>query len=133
MHVGVYSYACTYSCNMSLCVKLLRSRRMSPEELAVYTHDITLGGSSEVLQRKAIHRIYGDKAHDIIDGLMKNPSVAVPVVLKRCVYVCVRTCTYSIYMYMCVCAHVRITVYVCVCCVFVGICMYECMCVHRVC
>jgi len=28
-------------------------------------------------------RIYGDKSSDIIEGLKKNPSVAVPVVLKR--------------------------------------------------
>ena len=28
-------------------------------------------------------RIYGDKAVDIIEGLKKSPSVAVPVVLKR--------------------------------------------------
>ena len=116
MHVGVYSYACTYSCNMSLCVKLLRSRRMSPEELAVYTHDITLGGSSEVLQRKAIHRIYGDKAHDIIDGLMKNPSVAVPVVLKRCVCVCAHLYIQYIHVYVCVCT-----------------CAYNCICVCLLC
>ena len=30
-----------------------------------------------------IYRIYGDKAQDIIDGLKKNPVVAVPVVLRR--------------------------------------------------
>lgn len=40
-------------------------------------------GSSEVLHRKAIHRIYGDKAGDIIDGIKKNPVVAVPLVLRR--------------------------------------------------
>lgn len=28
-------------------------------------------------------RIYGDKAPDIIDGLKKNPVVAVPLVLRR--------------------------------------------------
>jgi paired amphipathic helix protein Sin3a len=30
-----------------------------------------------------LRRIYGDKAQDIIDGLKKNPVVAVPVVLRR--------------------------------------------------
>jgi paired amphipathic helix protein Sin3a len=30
-----------------------------------------------------LSRIYGDKAQDIIDGLKKNPVVAVPVVLRR--------------------------------------------------
>jgi hypothetical protein len=28
-------------------------------------------------------RIYGEKAGDIVEGLKKNPSVAVPVVLRR--------------------------------------------------
>lgn len=28
-------------------------------------------------------RVYGDKGPDIIDGLKKNPVVAVPVVLRR--------------------------------------------------
>jgi len=37
----------------------------------------------KVTQRKAIHRIYGDKAPDMIEGLRKNPLVAIPIVLKR--------------------------------------------------
>ena len=41
------------------------------------------GGSSEVIHRKAIQRIYGDKSADIIEGLKKNPAVAVPLVLRR--------------------------------------------------
>ena len=57
--------------------------RMSAEELSRFSLDNSVGGRSEILQRKAIHRIYGDKAADIVDGLIKNPSVAVPVVLKR--------------------------------------------------
>lgn len=36
-----------------------------------------------MIHRKAINRIYGDKAADIIDGLKKNPVVAVPLVLRR--------------------------------------------------
>lgn len=58
--------------------------RMSAEEQAKFRLDNTLGGSSEVVHRKAIQRIYGDKAPDIIDGLKKNPAVSVPIVLKRC-------------------------------------------------
>lgn len=57
--------------------------RMSEEEKSKFKLDNCLGGTSEVIHRKAIHRIYGDKAPDIIDGLKKNPAVAVPVVLKR--------------------------------------------------
>ncbi|KAM9375855.1 LOW QUALITY PROTEIN: SIN3 transcription regulator family member Aa [Pholidichthys leucotaenia] len=57
--------------------------RLSAEEQAKFRLDNTLGGSSEVIHRKAIQRLYGDKASDIIDGLKKNPAVAVPIVLKR--------------------------------------------------
>ncbi|XP_033823560.1 SIN3 transcription regulator family member Aa isoform X1 [Periophthalmus magnuspinnatus] len=57
--------------------------RMSAEEQAKFRLDNSLGGSSEVIHRKAIQRIYGDKAADIIDGLKKNPAVSVPIVLKR--------------------------------------------------
>lgn len=60
--------------------------RMSAEEQAKFRLDNTLGGTSEVIHRKAIHRIYGDKALDIIDGLKKNPAISVPIVLKRCVF-----------------------------------------------
>uniref|UniRef100_A0A671Q2R8 Paired amphipathic helix protein Sin3a n=1 Tax=Sinocyclocheilus anshuiensis TaxID=1608454 RepID=A0A671Q2R8_9TELE len=60
-----------------------RISRMSAEEQAKFRLDNTIGGSSEVIHRKAIHRIYGDKAPDIIDGLKTNPAVSVPIVLKR--------------------------------------------------
>ena len=65
------------------CTPLFSGSRMSPDEAARFTLGNTLSGNSEVLQRKAIHRIYGDKAADIIEGLKKSPSVAVPIVLKR--------------------------------------------------
>uniref|UniRef100_A0A8C5QFE1 Paired amphipathic helix protein Sin3b n=1 Tax=Leptobrachium leishanense TaxID=445787 RepID=A0A8C5QFE1_9ANUR len=57
--------------------------RMSPEDQEKFRLDDCLGGTSEVIQRRAIHRIYGDKAPDIIESLKKNPATAVPVVLKR--------------------------------------------------
>ncbi|XP_067652996.1 paired amphipathic helix protein Sin3a-like isoform X1 [Haliotis asinina] len=71
-----------------MCIRVLEAvqkklTRMSPEDAAKFRLDNTLGGTSEVLHRKAIHRIYGDKAPDIIDGLKKNPVVAVPLVLRR--------------------------------------------------
>uniref|UniRef100_A0A672SJ81 Paired amphipathic helix protein Sin3a n=1 Tax=Sinocyclocheilus grahami TaxID=75366 RepID=A0A672SJ81_SINGR len=59
-----------------------RISRMSAEEQAKFRLDNTIGGSSEVIHRKAIQRIYGDKAPDIIDGLKTNPAVSVPIVLK---------------------------------------------------
>jgi len=57
--------------------------RMSSEEAAKFRLDNCLGGTSDTLHRKAIQRIYGDKSPDIIDGLKKNPVVAVPLVLRR--------------------------------------------------
>ncbi|XP_078285850.1 SIN3 transcription regulator family member Aa isoform X2 [Rhinoraja longicauda] len=57
--------------------------RMSADDQAKFRLDNTLGGTSEVIHRKAIQRIYADKAADILDGLKKNPGVAVPIVLKR--------------------------------------------------
>uniref|UniRef100_A0A1A8CBT0 Paired amphipathic helix protein Sin3a n=2 Tax=Nothobranchius kadleci TaxID=1051664 RepID=A0A1A8CBT0_NOTKA len=60
-----------------------RLSRMSAEEQLRFRLDNTMGGSSEVIHRKAIQRIYGDKANDIIDGLKRNPAVSVPLVLKR--------------------------------------------------
>ncbi|XP_071943532.1 paired amphipathic helix protein Sin3a-like isoform X2 [Antedon mediterranea] len=58
-------------------------QRMSSEEQSKFRMDNALGGTSETIHRKAIQRIYGDKSHDIIEGLKKNPAVAVPLVLRR--------------------------------------------------
>ncbi|CAH0550046.1 unnamed protein product [Brassicogethes aeneus] len=57
--------------------------RMSADETSRYKLDDTLGGQSATLHQRALRRIYGDKAADIVDGLKRNPSVAVPVVLRR--------------------------------------------------
>lgn len=59
--------------------------RMPYEDASRFQLDDNLGGNSEVLYRKAVGRLYGDKAGDIIDGLKKNPVVAVPLVLRRSV------------------------------------------------
>lgn len=57
--------------------------RMTPEELARFRLDDCLGGSSPTIQQRALKRLYGDKAADIIQGLKNTPHVAVPVVLRR--------------------------------------------------
>lgn len=57
--------------------------RMSPEEVSRYRLDDCLGGSSPTIQQRALKRLYGDKANDIIQGLKNSPAVAVPVVLRR--------------------------------------------------
>ena len=57
--------------------------RMPPEEAARYRLDDSLGGTSPTIHQRAIRRIYGDKSADIIDGLKRNPVVAVPLVLRR--------------------------------------------------
>lgn len=57
--------------------------RMSQEEAQKFKLDDCLGGCSPTIHQRAIKRIYGDKASDIIEGLKKSPTVAVPVVLRR--------------------------------------------------
>lgn len=57
--------------------------RMSPDDVAKYRLDDCLGGQSPTLHQRALKRIYGEKSPDIIEGLKKNPAVAVPVVLRR--------------------------------------------------
>ena len=57
--------------------------RLSTEETAKYRLDDCLGGRSPSIHLRAIRRIYGDKAGDIIEGLKKNPAAAIPVVLRR--------------------------------------------------
>ncbi|KAJ8707258.1 hypothetical protein PYW08_011392 [Mythimna loreyi] len=57
--------------------------RMTAEDAAKYRLDDCLGGHSPTIHQRALRRIYGDKAVDIIAGLKKNPVVAVPVVLRR--------------------------------------------------
>lgn len=57
--------------------------RMGPDEIAKFKLDDCLGGNSPTLHQRALRRIYGDKSAEIIEGLKKNPAVAVTVVLKR--------------------------------------------------
>lgn len=57
--------------------------KMSFEERNRFKLDDSLGGTSCVIHQRAIRRIYGDKAPEIIDGLKKNPVIAVPLILRR--------------------------------------------------
>ncbi|KAG8324934.1 Paired amphipathic helix protein Sin3a [Homalodisca vitripennis] len=57
--------------------------RLTTEEVAKFHLDDCLGGNSPTIHQRALLRVYGDKGPDIIDGLKKNPVVAVPVVLRR--------------------------------------------------
>ncbi len=56
---------------------------MNTDELTKFRLGNNLGGTSETIHLKAIQRVYGEKAKDFIDGLKRNPVVAVPLVLKR--------------------------------------------------
>ena len=60
-----------------------RIERMTPEERESFRLDHRLNGTSEVIYKKAIKRIYGDKSDDIYEYLQRNPCASVPVVLKR--------------------------------------------------
>lgn len=57
--------------------------RMSQDELAKFKLDDCLGGTSPTIHQRALRRVYGDKAPDIIQGLKKTPQIAVQVVLRR--------------------------------------------------
>lgn len=62
---------------------LKKIARFSADELSKFRLDDCLGGSSPTIHVRALRRVYGDKAQDIIEGVKKNPAVAIPVVLKR--------------------------------------------------
>jgi paired amphipathic helix protein Sin3a len=62
---------------------MMKINQMTSEELAKFRLTNMLGGTSECIHVRAIQRIYGDKAKEFIEGLKQNPSVAVPLVLKR--------------------------------------------------
>lgn len=57
--------------------------KMSPDESSRFKLDDFLGGTSQTIHQRAVRRVYGEKAPDIIEGLKKNPYSAVPVVLRR--------------------------------------------------
>jgi paired amphipathic helix protein Sin3a len=61
----------------------LHINSLTPEQLNNFQLDDQLGGQSAFTQRQAVQRIYGERANEIIDGLKRNPRVAVPIVLKR--------------------------------------------------
>ena len=56
---------------------------MSQDELTKFKLDDCLGGNSPTIHQRALRRVYGDKASDIIQGLKKTPQIAVQVVLRR--------------------------------------------------
>ncbi|UJR08308.1 hypothetical protein I4U23_012579 [Adineta vaga] len=61
----------------------LHMNSLTSDHLNHFQLDDQLGGQSAVTQKQAVQRIYGDRANEIIDGLKRNPRVAVPIVLKR--------------------------------------------------
>ncbi|CAF4685393.1 unnamed protein product [Rotaria sp. Silwood1] len=61
----------------------LHMNSLTSEQLNNFQLDDQLGGQSTFTQRQAVQRIYGERANEIIDGLKRNPRVAVPIVLKR--------------------------------------------------
>src|SRR5690606_36483442 len=56
---------------------------MGSEDKTNFTLGNTLGGTSEVIYKKDIGKIYGEKSDEIISGIQRNPSVALPIVLGR--------------------------------------------------
>ncbi|TPP64857.1 Paired amphipathic helix protein Sin3a [Fasciola gigantica] len=67
----------------NLVVVKRKMDNMKREELAQFQLDDNLSGTSAILMRKAIHRVYGDKAGDVILGLKTCPETVVPLVIQR--------------------------------------------------
>jgi paired amphipathic helix protein Sin3a len=61
----------------------LHMNTLTSEQLNNFQLDDQLGGQSVFTQKQAVQRIYGERANEIIDGLKRNPRIAVPIVLKR--------------------------------------------------
>ncbi|CDS40373.1 paired amphipathic helix protein sin3b [Echinococcus multilocularis] len=73
------------SAMQNLVVVRRRLDRMSRDEIQSFRLDDYLGGTSAILMKKAIHRVYGDKAGDVIYGLKTCPHTVVPIVIQRMV------------------------------------------------
>ncbi|CAH8841345.1 unnamed protein product [Trichobilharzia szidati] len=67
----------------NLVVVKKRMDRLNKEQLSQFHMDDKLGGTSAILMRKAIHRVYGDKAGDVIYGLKNCPNTVLPLVIQR--------------------------------------------------
>lgn len=62
------------------------SQLPTDEERRSFKLDSYLGlGTSAVIPRRALSKIYGDRVGEVMDGLMKSPLTAVPVVMQRLV------------------------------------------------
>jgi hypothetical protein len=60
-----------------------RLATVSQEEQAKFKLTPSLGGQSEVIPLRAIRKVYGDRAGEVMDGLKRFPAVALPIVLNR--------------------------------------------------
>lgn len=61
-----------------------RIANMTPEQKASFKLPPGLGHTSQTIYKKVIRKVYDkDRGFEVIDALHENPSVAVPVVLKR--------------------------------------------------
>ncbi len=68
--------------NLDMVVKTLED--MTPEQKAVYKFNTkTLGGESEVIHRKAVQRLYGDRTEEVFVAMQRDPSNNIPIVLRR--------------------------------------------------
>lgn len=61
-----------------------RIANMTPEQKATFKLPPGLGHNSSTIYKKIIRKIYDkDRGFEVIDALHENPSIAVPIVLKR--------------------------------------------------
>jgi len=68
--------------NLDMVVKTLED--MTPELQRNYKFNTkTLGGVSEVIHRKAVERLYGERKEDVFAAMQRDPLNNIPIVLKR--------------------------------------------------
>lgn len=56
---------------------------MNTKDVESYTLTDTLGGTSEIIHKAIIGKIYGAKADEVMDALKRTPYIALPIVMKR--------------------------------------------------
>lgn len=68
--------------NLDMVVKTLEE--MTPEQKVGYKFNTkTLGGASEVIHRKSVQRLYGDRTEEVFLAMQRDPLNNIPIVLRR--------------------------------------------------
>lgn len=56
---------------------------MSPTERDEFNLPTALGGSSQAIYKRVLKKIYGERGHEVVNDLFKDPCAVMPIVLAR--------------------------------------------------